>query len=443
MAIVDYEELPEKKPEPLDPVMEPKHHKSILVDTEYVPRTSILTQINGAPWKVDFYSQVLGKDSALYGHSPDKDALNQAYIKTCDLVLKVTSPLSSSQDNKTNEFEVTGTATVMPNIRPNQGDMFVANIGDGRKGIFRITQVEQKSYFKEAVTEINYLLAAYADGSGLARYQDLEKKTIETRHYVHEFSLYHQNPFTSSEDYGLYTNIKERYRELLERYIRYYYSKRYKTLIVPQQKNVTYDHFLTQFFHRSFNLDGTEAMDGLKVLNVNDDYKMQALSFWDMLLDRDADMREDVFTCYTLVTTQSFTQEPLLGGIRYSGIQETVLPINPRYDVDMESQVSQYLRDRITLDASQDTRAYTNHQGTPLIYPACKSGSYVLSQAFYREDKHMSLLEAQVLSYIRTEPVDREVLKALLKDYTHWGALERFYYTPILLLLMHSVIREM
>lgn len=442
MAIVDYEDQPEKIPHPVDIVHEPQVHESTLIDTAFTPRSNIITQVQGAPWKVAFYSQVLGKDSALYGHSPTKDTLNQSYIKTMDLVLRVTSALSTSQDDKTNAFIVEGTAVAMPYLRPNQGDMFVADIGDGRKGIFRIQRTNQKSFYKESVTEIDYVLVSYTDGSGDTRYKDLESKVIETRYYVEDYIKYNQNPYATEERYHTHALLKERYQELLDHYLRYYYSERFKTLLIPYQQTFTYDPFLVRFFHRAFDVHQNPRASGIKVFNVSDIYRYQALSIWDVLLERDRDMLPDIFSRYTLIGVNTFTTTPMLEGIRYSGMQDVIYPVNPRLTVDMTTQDnSQLLRERLLLDDSPDTRAYLQYQHTPLIHPVCKCSHYVFSPHFYAKDKHMSWLEAQTHLYIENQPINHDVLKALLDDYQHWGSVERFYYTPVLLLLMYSVIR--
>ena len=73
---------------------------------------------------------------------------------------------------------VNGTADVYPFIIPNVGDMFAADVGDGKEGVFTITSTEKKSLLKEAVYTIEYTLLYYSN-SDLQRRNDLITKSIQ------------------------------------------------------------------------------------------------------------------------------------------------------------------------------------------------------------------------------------------------------------------------
>ncbi len=47
-----------------------KPFDSPLVDTKYTPLSSLITFVEGYNWTVDYYSQVIGKDSQLQGQDP-------------------------------------------------------------------------------------------------------------------------------------------------------------------------------------------------------------------------------------------------------------------------------------------------------------------------------------------------------------------------------------
>ena len=54
---------------------------------------------------------------------------------------------------------------------------------------------------------------------------------------------------------------------------------------------------------------------------------------------------------------------------------------------------------------------------------------------------NLSVLEAQVLQYIDGKEVNPKALKVLLENYIYWPRLERFYYIPVLLILIMSVMK--
>lgn len=446
MPLIDYNEAPEKKPQPVPSVIEAPDFNSILIDTEYVPRRSILTQIEGGPWKVILYSQVLGKDSALNGHNPGKDDLNQAFIETKDFILRVTSPLTTSQDTTSNSMNVVGSANTYPGIKINQGDMFVANVGDGRAGIFRVTNVEEKSYFKDTTAAIDYVLVSWADnGKGKERYQDLISKVIRTDHFVYEFMEYNQDPYLISDDYNKYLTLKDAKQEILDLHLRLFVNKELKALVVPGQKPMkTYDHFFTLFMHRCFDINDSLFMTRFKVFNVSDDPWMDAYTIWNVLTEREEELMRYATQLYALAPTEKFTKDGMLEGVYYSGFDDVIYPLNPPLGGDFcpcccpKIEVS-----GTSLVPSCDMRVINNYNGTPLIYPACKDGYYVFSRHFYEEDKQMSLMEAQTWKYIKKEPLDIDIILALVKEYHQWGSLEKFYYLPVILLFINSTIRGM
>ena len=197
MPIVKSTQRNEVRTDNFLPQIEPKEHKSVVVDTKYTPLSNLIVHVEGAKWKVDYYKQVLDRDSSLAGHNPTKQAPYQQYHCIHEYILKVSSPLSTTQEDETKAMRVTGSATCYPPLVANVGDMFVADIGDGRSGIFQITNSEKKSIFKESVYEINYALVDYATGD---RLNDLNKKVVKDSYFLMDYLEHGQNPLLSNEE---------------------------------------------------------------------------------------------------------------------------------------------------------------------------------------------------------------------------------------------------
>jgi hypothetical protein len=77
-----------------------------------------------------------------------------------------------------------------------------------------------------------------------------------------------------------------------------------------------------------------------------------------------------------------------------------------------------------------------------VIYPVLSDASYVLSSNFYNSTATMSLLEVLTWDYINGKSISPTVLVQLISNYAAWGGLERFYYLPIVLILIRSVVRN-
>ena len=131
-----------------DPVSTPQEIKTIEIaspntaviatDNRYTPRINLITHVSGSEWIVNYYSQILTTDSQLSGQQLSLNATNQQYKKINQFKFKVSSPLTTSQNTEDNSMEVVGESIIPNFIIPNVGDMFVADLGEGNIGVFKI-----------------------------------------------------------------------------------------------------------------------------------------------------------------------------------------------------------------------------------------------------------------------------------------------------------------
>jgi hypothetical protein len=205
------------------------------IDARWTPRSSLLTHIGGSSWVVNYYAQVLDKDSNLSGQQYTKNPVYQSYKKIVNLEIKVQTPLNTDQDDANKEMNVTGSGTLYPSVIPNEGDMFLADIGEGRKAVFRITSSRKNSIFKEACYDISYTL----DTDNIDKQLDLEQKTIVTYYFHKDFLINGNNPLVIKSDMDTLVNLKKVYDIMLYQYFKRFYSNEFKTLI--KQAQLDYD----------------------------------------------------------------------------------------------------------------------------------------------------------------------------------------------------------
>lgn len=452
MPIVKSNTPIETTPKVYTPTVEPKEHKSVVVDTKYTPLSNLITHVEGAQWKVNYYAQVLNRDNAVTGHNPTKEAPYQQYTYIQEYILKVSSPLSTSQDEETKVMQVTGTATCYPPLVPNVGDMFVADIGDGRSGIFQVTLSEKKSIFKESVYEINYALVDYATGD---RLHDLNKKVVKKVYFLMDFLEHGQNPFLSEEEWGLVRDLNKEYRYLAQDYVETFFSKKWKTFILPNQTASTYEHFITKAISHWLSSNIHPDLMYLKIYNTADDPYLSAFSIFDAIEERDLRSIRKCFTEVFVSSTREFHQNPRTQSLRYSGIQQVVLPLNASYKVkEEERRTRKHPRILVcqqgccsssgVIEESDNIRETTLLDGIPLTPTLSLNDSYILSPDFYnQETDNLSHLEIQLLNYFEREALNAKVILKIIFDMTNWTLLERFYFTPILLVLIKATVREL
>lgn len=424
-------------------------YKGVTVDTRYVPTSNILAYMEGSSWTVNYYSQVLAGDSALMGQNVNLDPAFQQYRLIKGMVLKVTSPLSSSQEAEGGGMVVTGSAVVFPFLIPNVGDMFLADTGDGREGVFQVTHSERRTILKDTAHTIEYQLIAF---SAPERINDLASKTIQTLQYVADFLNHGQNPLLYEADYAAAVELVEAYRSIAKRYFKSFTSNEYKTLLVPGQQRSVYDHFLTKAVTSFFTTFDAPELRQVRKMNLDDDATMRATTIWDALAERDASLLK--YACRTtgLISAFSFERNPMLEGIYHSGLEYVVYPKDAEVNIDYARTPISKPLSIFTLDNAASPLAGDElpdpgtlpYGAAPLINPAQVDDYYVFSQAFYENaDTGQSKLEKAVRDYLVGNALDNKLLLALCRSYHTWAALERFYYVPVLLMLIKASIRSL
>lgn len=471
-----------------DPAPEPKssivqiakpEYKGVTVDTKVEPVQHILSHVGGSSWTVNYYSQVLDLDSSSQGQGQGTPPVQQQYRLIKGMELKVTTPLTTSQNPDTNAMNLTGESNVYPFVIPNIGDMFLADVGAGREGVFEVTTVTRLSVFKQAIHSIEYKMMGYSDiilDGGLSRLQDLTRKVVQTFQYDKDFIRHGQNPLVFEEDYINVEYLRRNYKMILDRYFKTFISKEIGTMILPGQDSPTYDHYLIQLLNSIFSAWDTPEVRNMKVLNVDDDYALQATSIWTVLLQRDRVGMADVFAKVGKVYANEFTVDPMLEGVRWSGIYELVYPTDPTLTVDYKSMQplklvngNAFQRGPTRLSAGAlvpepiplhevvfealDGYDLLDEDGEPvvlytvlppIIHRAMKDNFYVFSEDFYTNNRvigKQSQLELMVQDYLDDKTLSFKRLKSFCEDMSNWNTLDRFYFTPVLLMLIKAAIR--
>lgn len=430
-------------------------YRGVAVDTKYTPAKSLLTHVEGSSWTVNYYSQVLDSDTALSGQNQDRSAVYQQYRLIQRFEMKVTSPLTQSQDQGTGNMTLTGQANLYPSgVIPNNGDMFVADIGDGRQGVFRITSSEQRSIYKDTAYIVDYTLLDYMDAE---RQADFDSKTVEWLTFVLDFLTTGQNPLVVTSDYIILDKLQRAYTETAREYLRRFVSNEYRTLIMPGQKHSVYDPFLTRAVLKAFDSDDGIQLQKIRELNIGEDDNMFSTTIWDALLSKKRSRLKLAIRKVGLVNSVLFTRDAMMESIRYSGVKFVVYPIDPeRSEDDIRSGAHKTISDSnfITPTPNRLTRlldmiTVTELNGFPAmdvtaVNPMTESSYYVLSQAFYeRSPVGQSALELCVQNYLDDRAINLPTLLRLAENYTAWPLLEQFYQVPILLMMIRAAIRRM
>jgi len=433
----------------------------VTVNTRHVPSSSLLTYVSGQSWIVDYYSQVIDRDNAVSGQQRGKPADQQPYRLIKGMELRVSSALNDGQTQEadTKSMQVRGSATIYPCLVPNVGDMFIADVGDGREGVFQVTQAERKTIFKDTVHTIEYELISYND---LGRREDFRRKTTVTYHFVRDFLHHGQSPLIIDELYNNQRNMIQMYQDLLGSYFRDFYSHDLDTLIVPDQSAITYDPFMVRFVQQCFEANENAFRGRMRSLNVGGDRAMEQLTVLDAIAALNGRILPTAVYKMQLVSTNRFKDHVVYNGIFYTKVRDVVFPAEVRTDVD-----ANYTRNNVVAGSNnslqrsgarvKDIRRLIRTTAVPSLLDlgnapedvpdinrVADSDYYIFTERFYhsRSGQRSTKMEIEVHKLLRGEPMDNKVLMKMATECGYWDNLERFYFIPILCVLLKIAYRS-
>lgn len=436
---------------PALPAIEPKSYESIVVDDNQRPLNSLITYMEGTPWTVDYFNQIVTKDNDIRELDPGQVNIYQQYTKIAGLEIRVTAALTNSQDTESGLVTVTGNALIYPFMVPNAGDMFVAEAAEGRKGIYRIETVERKTFNRESAYSIEYQLVCYTD-TDTEMYQNLEAKAIRTYYFDKERLLEGLQPNLIPEDYQRMNDLRVYYEELCRFYFKTFFSREFSTLIVPGQDIAIYDSFLVNYILRIVDtFDAPEIRQVKNLSNEQESYLTQN-QFWTALFERDLGILKTCNREMGLVSIKSFGYDPAYHGLRYTKLDYVIYPVitdqsvfsghsKPIVKVESMETLVRAPAQTGSLSALIHDNYIAQNQSIPFIHPMLTDKAYVLSNVFYEEQIGQSIIESLTLDYIKGNALNIDRLVQLTSHHIHWGRLEQFYYIPILLTLIKSAIK--
>ena len=416
-------------------------HLEEVIDTSYLPTNSLLAHVEGSEWTVNYYGQVLTNGSEANPQALTQDAVHQQYRLITGLAIKVTSEISQEQNAEDGTFTVSGAATTLPGLVPNTGDMFTADVGDGRVGVFTITSSRRMSMLRDTVYGIEYQMTSFLTGEVE---QDLSEKVVETRHFNKDYLLNGEDPFLSTSDAVTEKDLKSDYYTLIQHYLQAFYSREYKTVLLPDSNGNTasvYDPMVMKLFHLIISCNDVFGMEYPTIKQVGGDVETDTLTVWDALLKREPDLLRFAATQYRKVPASAFSVQPFFSSIALTGIEEVIWPASELTHKEKQAGIK-----RSSLIDALDDEGADNYQTPDSVdfYEPDMDGYYVFSKPFYDGDtESMSKLEYMVDQYLDGDSLRLGDIKAILEKLYQATPLQQYYHIPVVLLLLKVFVRNL
>lgn len=409
---------------------------------------SLLKYVEGYPWTVNYYGQIVNTANTLEHVDPSTPSLNQPYYEIVGAVLQVSSPLTNSYDEASAVTSVNGTALVPFKVTPNVGDLFMAQVDTGEDAFFIINSVQRKTHRKDTLYEINYALYQYASSNPVLLAQ-IKSKVQNTYYFNKDSDQEGVKLLTTSAEHQTRLDIKSLVLESEQFYFAKFLKKEVGTIIIPGVADRVYDPYLVSFIAKTVSHDAI-GVNGFGQYTVFDRYAHQPL-FWSMLLSRN---ESAIHTLNRVVSFASATQlrnRARFGTAYHSGIDAVATCRMPDTTSDIgrlnTMQPDMWLTGILSL---QNSFVFTGVVKTPnngqvaykpLLHALFVNDSYVVSEAFYNymtsssAFSSISYVEWLLARFIRRESIPKQDVVAALSSYSKWSVMHQLYLLPALWLL--------
>lgn len=377
---------------------------------------ALLEHVDGSPWSVDFYLGVQGSDQANVGFTLDAEegSLYQQYHRIRDLELKVTSPLSLEVESETSNTYYEGEATLYARIIPNEGHVFLADVGNGRRVLFEITRAVPTSVLKNTVYSISYRSKMEFNQTVS---DVLERSTVKTSVFVRESLFGISRGLFSSDEHSVYLEAKTSLRRLHEVYGHEFYDDINNTLMLAP--DLVYDPYVVDFVNRM-------PKDNL---NASQRYRE--------LIITHGGLKEG--TLYSSLLGNFFPEFKMIKRFKLKAVFQANLPLV--YGGIAVTNIMDYV--------SQDTTVMptppevTPEEVLPLFHPL-PLDYYVVTSNIYEYDTPTSVLERELLKFQQNKVIDFLAVHELSGQdaLNSLSPAQRFYYIPLVMFLLAVAIRE-
>lgn len=409
------------KPEPIEPET-PKIHsdayKHSIVGSTYQPERSILTQIDGTPTVAEYYNQFLGRDEEPTQFEPNGGPTYQSYSRIKQLVI-IQDDGSYNNDTETGESSKSFSGWVAFDSTPIRHDVFIRDIGDGRAGLFAITeQPEIRNFTANKVYYITYQLVNILTNE---LFEQLNSRVVRELVYSRDSALHGGDSVVTSTTYDTAKKLFS-WRETIARNLmaKYYWKTELTMVWNTTEDKTVYDPYLVNFITAVLepNLRGNyPTINQFSTEYGGREFGVYGvINIWEILLKGDINLLSQCDNKAGLIDTSRLMSTRLYGNLRSSKIDLFVAT-----DPETFRQFSRFWNmdnDIVEVGASN----------TPM--------TYLFTDGFY-EGNPTEEFETIVYNALKHKLIDRDRLLKYCEQYFELNHREQIYHGAILLLLIN------
>ena len=424
--------------------------------TALVPESrikSLLKYVEGYPWTVNYYGQLLNVNNTLDHFDPNLVNMAQSYYEIRNAVLQVSSPLSSSYDEESSVTKVNGSAIIPMGVKTNVGDLFIAQVDTGEDAIFVINNVSRKTHRKESLYEVSYELYAYISDEP-EFYDKLQARLNETYFFNPDTNYFNRDVLIKPSIKEAIDRLKEFQKESMDFYFSTFIQKHTSSLLLPGLNVSVYDPLLADFIART--VDVSTITNGKFYRHTLESTDLQRPSILSNLLTRTLPHPRMSESRYGFCRASALPMRSRLGTLSYTGIDYVLYPLDPIRDhlspnrgrepeillLDVKN-AGNYDVSLKEIDVTSNNNQVSSK---PLLHELLINDSYVVSEGFYNyiadhaSFTEVSYIELMIYRFLNREAIAKEDLAVAIQDYKNWSLLHQFYLLPVMWLIIKDSV---
>lgn len=440
------------------PIVEEMQERRESTFTTLIPESrvdSLLKYVEGSPWTVTYYGQLLNTYSTINHFDIKEGNLSQSYIEIKDMILKVQSPLSYSYDEEQGESVLSGSAIVPFKILPQPGDVFVANVDSGEDVLFSVTTVERKTHRKDTLYEINYTSLVYTNDKP-EYLEAINKRINETYYYDNAIDTKHSNLLITPTEKFHIDKLRSFLYDSKEYYFRTFKQRESSSLAVPGLDVIAYDQVLDEFIMKTVDVSLFNTGSMYSYSNYGEGYLRD--SILDCLIKKVLPNSKRVERRYGFYPSGYFFRKAQMHTPYFTNVNYLILPIEADDRMTSRKPADTFMDSSMILDVKTEDNygsgevIYIDVLGTEgedvkILLPSLFTNDfYIVSETFYLylNDKKvyndLSYIELIIYRFLNGERLSHEEIFKCMTHWEDWSYLHQYYILPVVWFLARQAL---
>lgn len=407
-------------PEMEKPHVHDSSYKHSIVDSSYQPERSLLTMVEGSPRRFDYYRQFLGRDEEPRSFGPNDSPVHGSYTKIEGVIIKQEGDGSYNFNVDTGGNDKTYNGWVIFDLTPIKGDVLIADIGDGRAGLFNITeQPEIRNFTSNKVYYITYQLVTILSEDV---FNKLENRVVETYVYSQDSQLHGGASVVTTGEFELGKKLSQWRMTITNHIMRNFYWNAERTIAYEDSGGQkVYDQYLVNFLAAMIDKDLRTTYPVINQFSTEYGGREFGtygdINVWEVLLRGDFNLLSQCNHQVAMIDVSRVMGTRLYGNIRSSKFRWFIATDPKRY------QQVRYPRDP------------EGHLTPNPVQPNDLMIDYLFTEGFYSGSPGNDL-ESLVLTGLRDKALQKKELLNYCEKYFDLTPKEQLYHGAILLLLL-------